>query len=88
MEAFLLALCDCDRKKEFVQLLESMDITKFSSLDVVARTFKCLGRLLLESFALKILLEYKACDCEAGNTSILIYSYVLGIPNLTVRTFS
>lgn len=57
-EYYLLALCESDRKKEILQLLESMDITKFSSPDYI---FRCLGRLLLESFAEKFLLEFKAC---------------------------
>ncbi|XP_024200345.1 pentatricopeptide repeat-containing protein At4g21880, mitochondrial [Rosa chinensis] len=84
-ENYLLALCESDRTKEILKLLESMDITKFSSPDFVARIFKCLGRLLLESFAEKVLLEFKASDCAAGNTSNLIYSYVVGIPNLAVE---
>nr|XP_011460991.1 PREDICTED: pentatricopeptide repeat-containing protein At4g21880, mitochondrial-like isoform X2 [Fragaria vesca subsp. vesca] len=84
-ENYLLALCESDQRKEIVQLFESMDITEFSSPNTVARIFKCLGRLLLESFAEKVLLEFKACDGAAGNTSNLIYSYVVGILNLAVE---
>nr|XP_011469580.1 PREDICTED: pentatricopeptide repeat-containing protein At4g21880, mitochondrial-like isoform X2 [Fragaria vesca subsp. vesca] len=84
-ENYLSVLCESDRTKEILRLLESMDITKLSSPNFVARIFKCLGRLLLESFAEKLLLEFKACDCAEGNTSNLIYSYVDGIPNLAVE---
>nr|XP_011461612.1 PREDICTED: pentatricopeptide repeat-containing protein At4g04790, mitochondrial-like isoform X2 [Fragaria vesca subsp. vesca] len=83
-EDILLVLCGSGQTKDFVQLLDSTDITKFSSVDV-ARVSRCFERLLLESTAEKVLLEFKACDCAAGNTSILIYRYVLGIPNLTVE---
>lgn len=60
-ENYLLALCQSDRKGEILQLLELMDITQISSLDFVASIFRCLGRLLLESYAEKFLLSFKAC---------------------------
>ncbi|KAL6129222.1 hypothetical protein ACLB2K_072575 [Fragaria x ananassa] len=84
-ENYLSVLCESNQVKEILRLLESMDITKLSSPYFVARIFKCLGRLLLESYAEKLLLEFKACDCAEGNTSNLIYSYVDGIPNLAVE---
>ncbi|KAL6125684.1 hypothetical protein ACLB2K_073738 [Fragaria x ananassa] len=84
-ENYFSVLCETGRTKEILRLLESMDITKLSSPYFVARIFKCLGRLLLESFAEKLLLEFKACDCAEGNTSNLIYNYVDGIPNLAVE---
>ncbi|XP_021834329.1 pentatricopeptide repeat-containing protein At4g04790, mitochondrial-like isoform X3 [Prunus avium] len=84
-ENYLLALCESDRKEEILQLLEIMDITQFSSLDCVASIFRCLGRLLLESYAEKLLLSFKACDRAAENITNFISSYVVGIPNLAVE---
>lgn len=60
-ENYLLALCESDRTKEILQLLERMDVTKISSLPFVDSIFRCLGRQLLNSFAEKFLLEFKAC---------------------------
>ncbi|KAJ0106175.1 hypothetical protein Patl1_19500 [Pistacia atlantica] len=54
---YLLALCESKRKREFVQLLETVDITKVSSLDHVMSIFKFLGRLVLAYFAEKYLVE-------------------------------
>ncbi|ONI13099.1 hypothetical protein PRUPE_4G202300 [Prunus persica] len=84
-ENYLLALCESDRKEEILQLLEIMDITQISSLDCVASIFTCLGRLLLESYAEKFLLSFKACDHAAENITNFISSYVVGIPNLAVE---
>ncbi|XP_050369778.1 pentatricopeptide repeat-containing protein At4g04790, mitochondrial isoform X2 [Argentina anserina] len=81
---YLLALFENDRAEEIEQLLQTMDITKFSSKDLV-RIFKCLGRPQLESFAEKFLLEIKERDCAAEEKSNLIYIYVVGIPNLAVE---
>lgn len=58
-ENFLLALCESDRKTELLQLLETIDIRKISSLNHLASIFKSLGRLLLESDAEKYILAFK-----------------------------
>ncbi|KAM1582839.1 hypothetical protein ACFX10_030524 [Malus domestica] len=84
-ENYLLALCERDRTTEILQLLERMDITKISSLPFVDSIFRCLGRQLLDSFAEKFLLEFKACDSAAEKITSFIYSYVVGIPNLAVE---
>lgn len=59
-ENYLLALYECDRKKEVSQLLEIIDITKFSSMHSIARLFEFLGKQLLESLAVKFLVAFKA----------------------------
>lgn len=60
-ENYLLALCESDRKKEILQLLEIVDIKKLSSTESKAKIFQSLGRLLLESVAEKFLLDFKIC---------------------------
>ncbi|KAJ6314098.1 hypothetical protein OIU78_017708 [Salix suchowensis] len=87
-ENYLLALCESDQKNYLLQLLETMDITKFSSLNHLASIFKSLGRLSLESFAKKFLLVLKSGDYGAEDISTLIFSYATSIPNLAVRNFS
>ncbi|KAF3453525.1 hypothetical protein FNV43_RR03965 [Rhamnella rubrinervis] len=84
LENYLLALCESDRKKELLQLLEIIDITKFS-VDSVASIFKALGTLLLESFAERLFMVLKASDYEEENITNFIYSYAVGIPNSKVE---
>ncbi|KAA8526940.1 hypothetical protein F0562_008831 [Nyssa sinensis] len=84
-ENYLLALCESDRKKELLQLLDIIDITTFSSPDHVANIFKSLGRHLLESFVEKFISAFKTCDNGAENISNFIYNYAISIPNLAVE---
>ncbi|XP_028080680.1 monosaccharide-sensing protein 3-like isoform X2 [Camellia sinensis] len=49
--------------------------------------FISLGRLLLESFVKKFILELKSCDIGAENTSDFIYNYAISMPNLARITF-
>lgn len=84
-ENYLLALCENDRKTDLLQLLETIDIRKISSLDHLASIFKSLGRLLLESDAEKYILAFKTSDDGAKNASYLIVSYITDIPNLEVE---
>ena len=58
-ESYLLALCESDRRKEILELLEIIDIKKLSSAESVAKIFQALGRLLLEPVAEKLLLHFK-----------------------------
>ncbi|CAL5410923.1 unnamed protein product [Camellia sinensis] len=46
--------------------------------------FISLGRLLLESFVKKFILELKSCGADIGaeNTSDFIYNYAISMPNL------
>lgn len=84
-ENYLLALCKCGQTEELLQMLEVIDITKFSSTVVAANIFKCLGRVSLHSFAEKLLLAFKTSGNGAENISYLIYNYAVSIPNLAVR---
>lgn len=59
VENYLLALCECEQKEELLQMLKIIDITKLSSTVLAANIFKCLGRLLLHSFAEKLLVALK-----------------------------
>ncbi|KAL2943867.1 hypothetical protein RDABS01_032214 [Bienertia sinuspersici] len=59
-ENYLLALCERDRK-ELLQLLDIVDISRVSSLDNVAIIFRSLGRLSLEAFAELFILVLKDC---------------------------
>jgi hypothetical protein len=70
-ENYLLALCESDRKKELLQVLEIVDITKLSPPNLVANIFKSLGRLLLESFAEKFLFAFKTCGMFVEYHSLL-----------------
>ncbi|XP_059659603.1 pentatricopeptide repeat-containing protein At4g04790, mitochondrial-like isoform X2 [Cornus florida] len=84
-ENYLLALCESDRKKELLLLLDIVDITRISSPDHVATIFKSLGRLLLEPYAEKFILAFKTCDNGAENISNFIYNYAISMPNLAVE---
>nr|XP_023876966.1 pentatricopeptide repeat-containing protein At4g04790, mitochondrial-like [Quercus suber] len=84
-ENYLLALCESDRKKELLQLLEIVDIMKLSSPNSVANIFRSLGRLSLESSAENFLMAFKNCNYEAENISNFISTYVVSIPNLAVE---
>lgn len=82
---YLLALCESDRKKDLLQLLEIVDVTKISPPFYVANIFKSLGRLMLESLAENLLLEFKICGmfvryncCYLGTlTSMSLYKLLL-----------
>ncbi|KAJ0102362.1 hypothetical protein Patl1_04320 [Pistacia atlantica] len=84
-ENYLLALCESKRNSEFLQLLETVDITKVSSVDHAMSIFKFLGRLVLESVAEKCLLALKISDYGAENVSNVIFSYISSIPNIEVE---
>lgn len=68
-ENYLLALCESAREKELMLLLETIDITKVSSADLVVNIFKALGKLSLESFAKKFIMELKT----QGNFMIILF---------------
>ncbi|MBA0676135.1 hypothetical protein Goari_017641 [Gossypium aridum] len=80
-ENYLLALCESGRK-DIMQLLEVIDITRISSVNVVANIFESLGRLSFDSFAEKFLWTLKNNDYKMADISRLIFSYVSAIPNL------
>ncbi|OIW03158.1 hypothetical protein TanjilG_11795 [Lupinus angustifolius] len=61
-ESYLLALCESERKKQILDLLEIIDIKKLSSTESVSQIFQALGRLLLEPVAEKFLLDFKTCE--------------------------
>lgn len=84
-ENYLLALCESNRTKELLQMLEIIDITKISSVDYVTSIFKFLGKLSLESFAKKFLLACKTCDHGTVNVSHFIAHYVISMPNIVVE---
>ncbi|MBA0606612.1 hypothetical protein Godav_019054 [Gossypium davidsonii] len=80
-ENYLLALCESGRK-DIMQLLEVIDITRISSVNIVANIFESLGRLSFDSFAEKFLWTLKNNDYKMADISRLIFSYVSAIPNL------
>ncbi|XVE80295.1 hypothetical protein DITRI_Ditri14bG0128400 [Diplodiscus trichospermus] len=84
-ENYLLALCESGRKEDLMQLLEIIDVTRISSVNLVANIFQSLGRLSLESLAEKFLLAFKNCDYGTDDISRLIFSYASSIPNLAVQ---
>ncbi|KAI4333811.1 hypothetical protein L6164_018572 [Bauhinia variegata] len=84
-ENYLLALCESDRKKELLELLEIINITKLSSAKYVENIFRSLGRLLLESVTEKLLLAFKTCGHEEDSISNFISIYAVSIPNLVVE---
>ncbi|XWS51936.1 hypothetical protein CRYUN_Cryun11dG0024700 [Craigia yunnanensis] len=86
-ENYLLALCESGRKKDLMQLLKIIDVTRISSVNQVANIFQSLGRLSLESFAEKFLMAFKNCDYRMDDISRFISSYASGIPNLVVQDF-
>ncbi|MBA0641558.1 hypothetical protein Goklo_026096 [Gossypium klotzschianum] len=83
-ENYLLALCESGRK-DIMQLLEVIDITRISSVNIVANIFESLGRLSFDSFAEKFLWTLKNNDYKMADISRLIFSYVSAIPNLAVE---
>ncbi|XP_022716955.1 pentatricopeptide repeat-containing protein At4g04790, mitochondrial-like isoform X1 [Durio zibethinus] len=84
-ENYLSALCVTGRKKDLMQLLEVIDVTRISSVNQVEKMFQSLGRLSLESFTEKFLLAVKKCGYGMDEISRLIFSYASGIPNLAVH---
>ncbi|XP_015897824.3 pentatricopeptide repeat-containing protein At4g04790, mitochondrial [Ziziphus jujuba] len=85
LENYLLALCESERKKELLQILEVVDVTKFSSVECIASIFNILGKLIMESFAENLFMALRACDYGEEKITKFIYSYVVGIPNLAVE---
>ncbi|XP_028761740.1 pentatricopeptide repeat-containing protein At4g04790, mitochondrial isoform X2 [Neltuma alba] len=84
-ENYLLALCEGDRKKDILQVLEIVDMKKLLSTESKAKIFQSLGRLLLEPTAEKFLLDFKLCDHEADNITNFIASYAVSMPNLAME---
>ncbi|KAE8650683.1 pentatricopeptide repeat-containing protein At4g04790, mitochondrial-like [Cucumis sativus] len=84
-ENYLLALCGSEQKKELLQMLEVIDITKLSTTVVAPNIFKSLGRLSLHTFAEKSLLAFKTSGNGADDISYLIYNYAVSIPNLAIE---
>ncbi|GAB4854927.1 hypothetical protein Ancab_023516 [Ancistrocladus abbreviatus] len=83
-ENYLLALCERDRKKELLKLLENVDVTEASSDNLVS-IFKSLGRLSLQSFAEKLILALKAGGHGAERISNFVYFYATSLTNLKVE---
>ncbi|KAL0320763.1 UNVERIFIED_CONTAM: Pentatricopeptide repeat-containing protein, mitochondrial [Sesamum radiatum] len=75
----------CDRKQEFLMLLETLDITKVTSVASLESIFRSLGKFSLEPYAEKFLLVLKRSDTGAGNISNSICEYALSLPNLAVE---
>ncbi|PIN19275.1 hypothetical protein CDL12_08049 [Handroanthus impetiginosus] len=84
-ECLLLALCESDRKQEFLMLLETLDITKVSSDESLKSLFRSLGKLFLEPFTEKFLLALKRSGVEAEKISTFISEYAISIPNSLVE---
>ncbi|KAL1567046.1 pentatricopeptide repeat-containing protein, mitochondrial-like isoform X1 [Salvia divinorum] len=84
-EGLLLALYESERKEEFLMLLETLDISKVTSVAVSECIFRGLGKFLLEPFAERFLLVLKGSDIGAENISNLILEYAINIPNLAVE---
>ncbi|KAK4420731.1 Pentatricopeptide repeat-containing protein, mitochondrial [Sesamum alatum] len=84
-ECLLPALAEGDRKQEFLMLLETLDITKVTSVVSLESVFRSLGKLSLEPHAERFLLVLKRSDTGAGNISNSICEYALGLPNLAVE---
>lgn len=87
-ENYLLAFCERDRRKELLLLLETFDITKVSSANHAISMFRSLGKLWLESFAQRFLLDLKVNDIRVVEISRFIFNYVTSLSNLAVRNFS
>ncbi|XP_025701657.1 pentatricopeptide repeat-containing protein At4g04790, mitochondrial isoform X1 [Arachis hypogaea] len=84
-ENYLLALCECERKKEILELLEIINIKKLSSVESVEKIFQALGRHQLEPVVENFLLDFKTSDYETNNITNFIASYAVSIPNLSVE---
>ncbi|XP_047340801.1 pentatricopeptide repeat-containing protein At4g04790, mitochondrial-like [Impatiens glandulifera] len=84
-ENYLLALCESNRKDDILQLLEIVDISRFSSTENIEKVFNSLGRLLLEPFAEKVILALKSHGTESGKITNMIYHYSICMPNSTVE---
>ncbi|KAG7546642.1 Pentatricopeptide repeat [Arabidopsis suecica] len=85
-EYYLVALCEKDSKENFQKLLEIVNITTVSSPDALKSIFGYLGKLMLESVAVKLLWELRDCGKDGVETvSNLIFSYATCIPNSSVE---
>ncbi|CAN8325536.1 unnamed protein product [Cochlearia groenlandica] len=85
-EYYLVALCEKDRKESLQKVLETVDITNFSSPNVLKSIFEYLGKALLESVAMKLLWELRDCGKDGVEKgSNLIFSYATCIPNSTAE---
>ncbi|KAL0311054.1 UNVERIFIED_CONTAM: Pentatricopeptide repeat-containing protein, mitochondrial [Sesamum angustifolium] len=58
-ECLLVALAEGDRNQEFLMLLETLDITKVTSVASLESIFRSLGKLSLEPYAERFLLVMK-----------------------------
>ncbi|KAI8030055.1 hypothetical protein LOK49_LG01G00998 [Camellia lanceoleosa] len=63
-----------------------MNIQEKAAAGHLPNIFRSLGRLLLESFVKKFILELKSygADIGAENTSNFIYNYAISMPNLAL----
>ncbi|GER56575.1 pentatricopeptide repeat-containing protein [Striga asiatica] len=84
-ERLLMALCEGDRREDFLMLLDKIDITKVSPVASIQRVFRALGEHLLEPHAERFLLALKRSDIGAENISNFIHEYAVSIPNLAVE---
>nr|XP_043608051.1 pentatricopeptide repeat-containing protein At4g04790, mitochondrial-like isoform X2 [Erigeron canadensis] len=84
-ESYLIALCEAGRQDEVLMLLEKIDIKKVSREENKERIFEWLGRLLLESYAKKFILELKAEEDAREYLLDLIYSYAVSLPNIQIE---
>ncbi|KAL4566833.1 hypothetical protein LXL04_030958 [Taraxacum kok-saghyz] len=85
IESYLVALCESDLQEEVSMLLETIDIKNISSKESMQRIFTSLGRLSLESYAKKFILELKTDDKGGQDLSNLIYCYVMSLPNMLIE---
>ncbi|KAL8510528.1 hypothetical protein ACS0TY_017375 [Phlomoides rotata] len=83
-ESLLLALCESDRKEEFLLLLETLDITKVTSVAFLESIFRALGKFFLEPYTERFLLVLKGSVIGAEIISNFILLYSISIPNLSV----
>ncbi|KMZ57990.1 hypothetical protein ZOSMA_7G00190 [Zostera marina] len=84
-ESYLLAFCESDRKEELLQLLEFVDIRRFSSSRYFCSIFNSLGRLLLDDKAGSLIVTLQTSEEKMVNVSSMIYEYVSCLPNLVVE---
>ncbi|XP_019196928.1 PREDICTED: pentatricopeptide repeat-containing protein At4g04790, mitochondrial-like isoform X2 [Ipomoea nil] len=85
LEKYLLAMSSGDCKEQFLQLLNTLDITKVTSMKSLTCIFKSLGKLMLENIAEKCFLDLKTSDVEAEKISSFIFEYTTSVPNLAVE---
>ncbi|KAK6132956.1 hypothetical protein DH2020_033247 [Rehmannia glutinosa] len=74
-ECLLMALCESDRREEFLMLLKTLDITKVSPVTSIERVFRSLGKLLLESYAERFLLALKRSGTTLSTVEDIIVKF-------------